>query len=234
MLLLRLRRGLVGAAIRVNNEMDRRAIDLKKVEAKPGVDKREDFDPRIKPVDVGVGLFPRASSPWMVRPSASTERWNTFQFTDRNSTRPPVASSRTAMTFCRTMLEKCGGGSVEQRAAATSSGQQQQQAAANPPERSPSGAHDGPPILIARAGGAHLPVGGIQNAYAAFTLQALQPFEQQGADPLLQQDLLDPGGHGRQGGGSPSLELGNQGFVVIVRDLRRGDAYAGAKARLNK
>ena len=61
--LFRLRPGLVGFAIRINDEMDRRAIDLKKVEAKPGVDKGEDFDPRIKPVDVRVRLFASGLKP---------------------------------------------------------------------------------------------------------------------------------------------------------------------------
>ena len=53
-------RWLVGAAIGVDDEMDRRPVHFEKVEAQPGLEKGEDFGPRIKPVDVGVGqLTPR-------------------------------------------------------------------------------------------------------------------------------------------------------------------------------
>ena len=61
--LLCLWRGLVGAAIGVNDEMDGRAVDLQKVETQLGVDQGENLGPRIKPVDMGIGQFTPALQP---------------------------------------------------------------------------------------------------------------------------------------------------------------------------
>ena len=57
---LRLRRGLVGAAIGIDDEMNGRAVDLKKIETKPGVHEGEDLGPRVEPVHMGIGQFTRA------------------------------------------------------------------------------------------------------------------------------------------------------------------------------
>ncbi len=53
-------RGLIGAAVGINDEMNGGTVDFQKVETKLGIHQREDLGPRIKPIHMGIGQLARA------------------------------------------------------------------------------------------------------------------------------------------------------------------------------